>query len=303
MNNNIGKIDVFNTIYDVQNLASLNHIFVSSIENISYSNIFDNINYLNIDIIQILLFNNDNIDIIKSKFYMNGDTILHYITYYFIKYNNSNYYVNFEFLIKNYIDINKKNLYGYSILYGVCKYHDINFDLIKFLLKNGSDPNLSVESEMHNSTFTYNSAFTYMCIKFYNIVFFQKSKIELYLNIIKEMVKYGGNIYEKVVVKRIIDIRMDLDSFSPYISQNEEITIIDLFDEIDSKLMKEHELDESSSLSCEGKYKTIVLKYHRDYIFNKRLNLLLMIEGCDKNYRLPMIFENEDLIKELFTFI
>ena len=279
MNDNIGKIDVFNTIYDVQNFSSLNHTFVSSIDNISHSNIFDNFNYLNIDIIKILLFNNDNIDIIKNKFYMNGDTILHYITYYFIKYNKNNYYENFEFLIKNYIDINKKNLYGYSILYGVCKYHDINFDLIKFLLENGSNPNLNVESE------PYISPFTYICIKFYNIVFFQKSKIELYLNIIKEMVKYGGNIYEKIIVKRIIDIRIDLDSFSPYITQNEEITIIDLFDEI------------------EPKYKTILLQCYRDYIFNKRFNLLLMIEGCDKNYRLPKIFENEDFVKELCSFI
>jgi hypothetical protein len=286
IDNNIGKIDVFNTLYDLQNLASLNNNFVFlnnnfilNNDNISYSNIFDHINYLKIDIIKILLFNNNNIDIIKNKFFMNGDTILHYITYYFIKYNNNNYYENFEFLIKNYIDINKKNLYGYSILYGVCKYHDINFDLIKFLLENGSNPNLSIECESHSNVFTY------ICIKFYNIVFFQKSKIELYFNIIKEMIKYGGNIYENIIVKRIIDIRMDLDSFSPYITQNEEITIIDLFDEIDSK------------------YKNIVLQCYRNYVFNKRLNLLLMIEGCDKNYRLPKIFENEDFVKELCSFL
>ena len=102
------------------------------------------------------------------------------------------------------------------------------------------------------------------------------------------MIYYGGNIYQKIIVKRIIGIRMELDSFSPYITQNEEITIIDLFDEIDCKY---------------GKYKDIVLKCYHDYIFNKRFALLLMIEGCDKKYRLPKIFENEDFIKELCSFI
>lgn len=312
--NNVGKIDVFNTLYDIQNLAFLNNNFILNNDNISYSNIFDHINYLKINIIKILLLNNNNIDIIKNKFFMNGDTILHYITYYFIKYSNNNYYENFKFLIKNYIDINKKNLYGYSILYGVCKYHYINFDLIKFLLENGSNPNLSIECKLHSNVFSFEynspensekpilafrfiSVFTYVCIKFYNIVFFQNSKIELYFNIIKEMVKYGGNIYEKIIVKRIIDTRMDLDSFSPYVTQNEEITIIDLFDEI------EPEYNKDSMIFSKRKYKDIILKSHREYVFNKRLPLLLMIEGCDKNYRLPKIFENEDLIKELCSFI
>jgi hypothetical protein len=218
---------------------------------------------------------------------MSGDTILHYITYSFIEYNNFNYYEKFSYLIKNYIDINKKNLYCYSILYGVCKYNDINFDLIKFLLENGAQPNLlNIDSE-HNS-----NAFAYICIKFYNIILYQKYKIELYFNIIKEMIYYGGNIYQKIIVKRIIGIRMELDSFSPYITQNEEITIIDLFDEIDSKYGKESIF-----------YKDIVLRCYHDYVFNKRLNFLLMIEGCDKKYRLQKIFENEDFIKELCSFI
>ena len=278
IDNNIGKIDVFNTLYEVQNFAYLNNFLINR-DNISYSDIFENIDKSNINKLQILLSNNDNVDIIQNKYNIAGDTILHYITYKFIKHNNSNYYEIFKFLSKNYIDINKKNLYGYSILYGVCKYHDINIDLIKFLLEHGANPNLTIENT------SYSSPFSYICVKFYNITLYQTYKIDLFLNIIKEMIRYGGNIDEKIIVKRIIDIRMELGSFSPYITKNEEITISDLFNEIDPK------------------YKTIVLKCHHDYIFNKRLNFLLLIEGCDKNYRLPIIFENEDFIKELCSFI
>jgi hypothetical protein len=54
MDNNIGKIDVFNTLYEVQNISFLNN-FLKCRNNISYSNIFENINNINIQDLKILI--------------------------------------------------------------------------------------------------------------------------------------------------------------------------------------------------------------------------------------------------------
>jgi len=277
MDNNIGKIDVFNTLYyETRSITVMNKIL--ECKNIDLSDIFENIDIFNNTKVQLLLSNNDNIYLLKNSYNFNGETILHYITYSYIKYKYSTYYDKFKYLIEH-INIDKINLYGYSILYGVCKYHNIDYDIVKFLLEHGADPNLNIDNKVNLNPFIS------VCIKFYNIVLYNADKIELFLNIINVMIQHGADIYQKIIVKRVIGISTEIDSFLPYITQNEEIIIIDLFNEIDPK------------------YKNIVLKFYHDHIFNKRLALLSMIEGCDKNYRLPLIFENEDYIKELCTFI
>lgn len=284
MENMIGKIDVFNTLYEVIDFRYL-------LNNVFTHNITDTLNFENIDITNLLLNNSEsninnindinNIDNIKNKYNENGDTILHYITHYYIKYGDNNYFVKSKYLLENFIDIHKKNIYGHTILYSICKYNNINIKLIEFILENGGNPNLKINNE------PFTCPFSYICIKFLNIKKKNKHQIKLYLDIIKLMIKYGADIYQKITIKKIVGLKEEIGSFSPYIIQNKEIKIIDLFDEIKSE------------------YTKIIIDCFRDYTFNKRLNLLLLIEGLNNNCncKLPKILGNEYFIKELCSFI
>ena len=273
MEHKIGKIDVFNTLYEVTD-------FLYLLKYVLVNNKTDTLMFENIDILNILDENNkEYINIIQNKYNPNGDTILHHITHYFIKNGDNYYFEKFKILINNFVDIHKKNVYGHSVLYSICKYNDINKDLIEFILENGGNPNLKINND------PYTCPFSYICIKFYNINKKNKHEIKLYFDIIKLMIKYGADIYQTINVKRIIGLKQEIGSFTPYIIKNHEIRIIDLFNEIKIE------------------YKNIILKCYHEYIFNKRLNFLLLIEGLDKNSLLPKFLENEYYIKELCTFI